>query len=352
MTTMSALEAEPTAQVKRLMHGRDAVEVSGWAHKVNKKFPWTVDLHFQRQKDAGTCGKVDLSECPGNKCLVKALKHFYGRLVNKPTVDIDWGAGIKLTDADCVKYLINLIGDLHQPMHFSPVLSAEHANITVVYRGKEMSMFDMWDREITQTTIKDNPGFWWGGWTHVQRTRVEYETDGHKWQKDGPLEFDRWAEETHTYLCDKIYKNPITGKQIFTELSNGKYHVHEELFQLWKRELLSKMLVAGARTAIVLNSVLHHREGAPGLHGGTAVSGVDEGDEEAPSAQAMTGRHGDPHHATHGTKAIHGLQATGYNICIFLAVGVVFVQVMRSIRGTDSLNQADRAKQQSGGKKI
>ena len=41
------------------------------------------------------------------------MKHFYGRLVGKPDPDasIDWGNGVKLTDADCLKYLINLLGD-------------------------------------------------------------------------------------------------------------------------------------------------------------------------------------------------------------------------------------------------
>merc|ERR1712083_665897 len=116
-------------------------------------------------------------------------------------------------------------------------------------------------------------------------------TDGHKWQKDGPLEFDRWADETVSYLCDHIYKNPLNGKSIFTELSNGKYRVDEELFQLWKRELLSKMLVAGARTAIVLNSVLDHRE-ASNLGGGTAVSEIEGEEEENTAKTSHLGRHG------------------------------------------------------------
>ena len=56
----------------------------------------------------------------------------------------------------------------------------------------------VWDKEITQanfalegaefgrwfvaplcqTVIKNEPHFWWGGWTHVQRTRVELGSQG------------------------------------------------------------------------------------------------------------------------------------------------------------------------------
>merc|ERR1719464_1785737 len=87
MTTMSALETQAVAHVKRLMHGKDAVDVAAWAHKVNKKFPWTVDLHFQKQpaKEPGAkCKSANLTLCKDNRCLVRGLKHFYGRLVNKP----------------------------------------------------------------------------------------------------------------------------------------------------------------------------------------------------------------------------------------------------------------------------
>ena len=35
-----------------------------------------------------------------------------------------------------------------------------------------------------EAVMKDSPGFWWGGWTHVQRTRSEYEKDSARWKND------------------------------------------------------------------------------------------------------------------------------------------------------------------------
>jgi len=345
----SALEGATVAQVKRLMHGRDAVDVAAWAHKVNKKYPWTTELHYQRQP-ADRCSSkelmkkpADLSNCPDNRCLVKGLKHFYGRLVNQQTVDIEWPAGMKLTDADCVKYLINLMGDLHQPMHFA---AAE--NITVLFRGKESTLYDIWDKEITQAVMRDNPGFWWGGWTHVQRTRVEYEKDGAALKEDGVKLLAKWADETANYLCDNIYKNPYTGRQISEELQNGVFRLQENLYELWKREMLSKMLVAGARTAIVLNAILDQRDAA-NLGGGTAVQEIEgEEDDNAPKISEH-GRQGENlQHIGNGVRVTQGIQAAGINLAIFVGVAVVFLQVTRTWQGTAAISQADQAKRGGG----
>jgi len=357
MTAMSALDTTAVAQVKRLMHGRDAVDVAAWAHKVNKKYPWTVELHFQRQP-SGRCSQpsmwkmpVDLTNCPDNRCLVKGLKHFYGRLVGKKYVDINWPSGMKLTDADCVKFLINLVGDLHQPMHLALPEDDAGRNITVLFRGKKMSLFDVWDRELTQTTMHDSPGFWWGGWTHVQRTRVEYEKDGAQWKKEGIVLLERWADETAKYLCQSVYTNPLTGRKLVDDMHNGVYRLDESLYELWKREMLSKMLVAGARTAIVLNSILDHREAA-NLQGGTAVSEIEGEEEEERAKVAVAGRKADAHHAVHGARLAQGATAGLTNLGIFTLVLAVFLQLMRLWQGKDALHEADRAKRLDSGKKI
>mmetsp|Transcript_64722 Transcript_64722/g.192875 ORF Transcript_64722/g.192875 Transcript_64722/m.192875 type:complete len:357 (+) Transcript_64722:3-1073(+) len=356
MTTMSALEGGPVAQVKRLMHGRDAVDVAAWAHKVSKKYPWTVELHYQRQPATRCADKdlskkpADLSYCPDNRCLVKGLKHFYGRLVGKPLLDINWPAGMKLTDADCVKFLINLIGDLHQPLHFGSEQDDLGRNITVLFRGRKTSLYDMWDHEITQTVMRDSPGFWWGGWTHVQRTRVEYEKDGQQWKTDGVKMLERWADETSRYVCESVYRNPLTGRSLLDDVKDGVLRVDENLFEVWKREMLVKILVAGARTAIVLNSILQQRE-AEALQGGTAVSEI-EGEDDEDRKVAVAGRRADAHHAVHSASTTQGLHAVIVNLGIFFVVLIIFLQVMRFWLGKDAVTQADRAKRSDSGKKI
>jgi len=347
MTTMSALQNGPTAQVKRLMGGKDAVDVAAWALKVNKKYPWTNELHFQRQT-AWQCKRAEYAHCPENKCMLKALKQLYGRVVNQLSDEdkIDWGTGVKLTDADCLKYIINLVGDLHQPMHLGFVEGDMGKNISVMFRGKSSTLFDVWDKELTQAVMKDSPGFWWGGWTHVGRTRSEFEMDNARWKTSGVKMFDEWASETLKFACNEVYTNPMTGKRVADEAAGngGVFHLDESLFELWKRAMLSKMLVAGARTAIVLNSILVHR---PDLHGGNGVAGLEGEEDEAAKHAAISRRNGHKHEP--GQTHMEGFQAFGLNCGIFLTVFLIFMYLMRAWTDTSVVEAATKAKMQNSG---
>eukprot|EP00928_Gymnodinium_smaydae_P016853 TRINITY_DN1637_c0_g3_i2.p1 TRINITY_DN1637_c0_g3~~TRINITY_DN1637_c0_g3_i2.p1 ORF type:complete len:405 (-),score=108.20 TRINITY_DN1637_c0_g3_i2:83-1261(-) len=352
MTCMSALQPEATAQVKHLMHGRDASDVAAWAHKVNKKFPWTVALHFQKQPNL-RCNGADLSVCPGNRCLVTAMKYFYNKLTDQPTVDIDWGAGIKLTDADHVKYLINLIGDLHQPLHFVLDSKVDARNLTVTFRGKKTTMFDLWDSQLTQEVMRESPGFWLGGWTNVQRAMPDFVRDSRLWQQNGALEFDRWANESADFLCHNVYRSTFDESDALPAMQAGTFRLSESEYQVWKRAMLTKILEAGYRVAIVLNAVLQHREGKHEMHAGSAVRGVDEaeeGDRDAESLHQVINGHMAKIHP--GGHSVQGFQAFGYNLLIFGAVSVIFLQVMRTWRGKDVVSQADRLKSSGTGKII
>lgn len=348
MTTMSALEIEPTQQVKRLMHGRDAVDVAAWAHKVNTKYPWTTALHFQgqpksrcTQKADGSWhgGGADLSECPGNRCLFSALLHFYGGLTHQDLADIDWG-GLKLTDADRVKYLINLIGDLHQPLHFGPEALDMGRNMSVTFHGSTMTLFEFWDKAIIQETIREAPRFWWGGWTHVERTRIEYDMDSTKWAKDGVKMFNAWADESANFMCEKVYSH-ISDKVD----SNEPFVIGYKLFETWKKEMLSRILVAGARTAIVLNALLKHRP--PGeFTNGTAVKELEDEEDRPKSAKGRKAE------IPIGSTVIHGPRAAGINLGISAVTWLVFLQLMKIFRGAAAVKIQDIVKAQSQGKQI
>ena len=49
MTTMSAIQHGTVHnRMKKLLQGKDAVDVAGWAHLVEAKKPWTAQMHFQK----------------------------------------------------------------------------------------------------------------------------------------------------------------------------------------------------------------------------------------------------------------------------------------------------------------
>ena len=83
MTAMSGIKGPALANLKRMLGGKDAVDVAFWAHKVEKLYP-TSAYHIQPQSE-DNCGQetktVDLSFCDDGMCLVGAMKHFYSRLM-------------------------------------------------------------------------------------------------------------------------------------------------------------------------------------------------------------------------------------------------------------------------------
>lgn len=51
MTAMSAIEKRTVLpKLKRLMVGRDAVDVAGWAHQLDQQYGWPEKLHYQKYK--------------------------------------------------------------------------------------------------------------------------------------------------------------------------------------------------------------------------------------------------------------------------------------------------------------
>eukprot|EP00386_Alphamonas_edax_P008732 GDKI01028428.1.p1 GENE.GDKI01028428.1~~GDKI01028428.1.p1 ORF type:complete len:270 (-),score=76.60 GDKI01028428.1:200-1009(-) len=215
MTAMSALKGKALQQVKRLMGGKDVVDISDWAHKVNKLYPWTEKLHFQPQTEWGC--KLDFNNCPANVCLVNALKHFYGRLTNKKvgeTANLKYPEDMKLTDADALKFLISLIADMHQPMHLGFATDDCGREFNATYRGQPSSLYEIFDTKLVQTSVTERPGFWYGGWTHVNAVKQLFETEKAEWQSKDHEMFDKWAEENVQTACTKIYKDPSSNERI------------------------------------------------------------------------------------------------------------------------------------------
>jgi len=298
-TVASAMDQAAIKQVKRLLDGQDASDVAGWGHQVDDTYPGMERLHFQIHNDKTQpfCGPLESREpvCEDGICLLVAIKHFYGRILKAegrktdfPAIDYNKAAkGVKFSDADAVKMLINLLGDLHQPMHVGYLSDNTGRDVEVRFRGKNMSLYAFWDTGISEVIRQDEANFWLGGWTHVGRIREEFEKDTAEWKKLGAHKmFDKWAAETVAFACKTAYTLPQSGKKLAgpdsqvqsapVEISNAAYATYREAF-------LRQVLLAGERTAVVLNDILDAK-GAASLHQGTAVK--TKADAEAAKQKA------------------------------------------------------------------
>lgn len=283
-TAASAMDHEATKQVKRLLGGQDASDVAGWGHQVDDTFPGTARLHFQVHDDSAQpfCGPAEsrTAKCEDGICLVTAIKHFYGKVladegrrIDYPSIDYSKVAkGIKFSDADAVKMLINLLGDLHQPMHVGYAGDDNGRKVQVNFQGKQMSLYDLWDKGISEVVRSQESSFWLGGWTHIRAISGEFEKDKELWKKDGPFKsFERWNAEMVSFACEKAYAHPVTGKKLAgPDAEHGPAAIDDAAYQVWREAWLRQILIAGERTAIVLNDILD-AGGASKLQEGTQV---------------------------------------------------------------------------------
>lgn len=253
MTIMSDIKGKTLNQLKKLLGGHDAVDVSGWAHKADDKYPWASKLHFQEQDKNDDCSRTDFEyDCSDNMCLVPAIKHFYGHVHGTITTKINFPGDVTFTDADSVKFLINLISDMHQPLHMSNV---EWRNTRVKWKDSKQSLFTFWDDSLTQAAMEDEGSAWYSEWTVIAAVRSRYEDEKKAFQDEGfEALLKKWAQENAQKACEYFGELKDAGDKD----SDGDYVISQELYSRWKKEMMrSRILMAGARIAIVLESLLH-----------------------------------------------------------------------------------------------
>ncbi|KAK9171572.1 S1/P1 Nuclease family protein [Cryptosporidium meleagridis] len=276
MTTISGLQNNFSQKLRRLMNGKDIVDISGWGERVSKKHPSTLPFHFQGQSKGdyfkngeliGNDFKKKFILKPDNNCkhtghcLVPMIKHLYYRLIgDNSKFEINYPEGIQLTDSDSMKFLINLIGDLHQPMHFGFIEDGFGREIkgmmSINGTNEQLSLFEIWESGIARKLKTEKPQFWFGGWTHILAIRDIFDKELLLWKERGIEMIDDWARENFEIMTNEIYFHPISKKPII-----DNFNVDVTLEFAWLEIFRSRILIAGARLSIVLNDILKLREG-------------------------------------------------------------------------------------------
>jgi len=283
-TAASGMDQEAIKNVKRLLDGQDVSDVAAWGHQADDTFPGLARLHFQVHDSSVQphCGnfKEAVPSCKDDICLLQAIKHFYGKVLKDegrsivyPEIDYEKvEKGIKFTDADSVKMLINLMGDLHQPLHVGYSSDDNGHEVQVKFNGKQMSLYEFWDKAISEEVRTKESGFWYGGWTHIRAVQSEFEKDKELWKKGSGYAFDAWLEDTMAFACKTAYVLPSTGKKLVGEgAPTQPIEISAADYRQWKEGWLRQILLAGARTAIVLNDILDVKAAAK-LKTGSAVN--------------------------------------------------------------------------------
>jgi hypothetical protein len=268
------LKGKRKDQVRALLHG-DLLDFADWEKKMTNRHPETNVLHFHHQEPEWNCmstlGDQEHLRCDHENSADKgslfcALAFFFEHFVhdallrefpqprepiNTPShlPTLEKVTSMELTPAHYLRWLVVLIGDLHQPLHWLK----QHdygRGITVVYKDRHYKLLEFWEDELPKH-LPDIPD--------VKRLQDQYEEREHAWGHKLPTElFRHWATETAEVVCSQVYQHMEVNHADGTRKIDDPYHLDDEVLQRWAKIASDFTTLAGERLAFVLLDILEH----------------------------------------------------------------------------------------------
>ena len=68
----------------------------------------------------------------------------------------------------------------------------------------------------------------------------------------------RWSKETATYACLNVYRDPVS-KRLLSSQEPFAIPYHD--LEVWRNQVLMRILTAGARVAVLINAIVENQEG-------------------------------------------------------------------------------------------
>jgi hypothetical protein len=234
------LTPKTRAQIVELLHRETLADVASWADEYRASHPETAKWHFvDIPKDA----KFDRSrDCPvpetdrkspWRDCVTDRILFFEGRLGDTSLSPAE--------RAVALKFLVHLIGDIHQPFH---ALGDDRGGngISVTFLGSGMcgsfkcNLHSVWDDSMIEAE----------GLSEKKYTdKLLKEIKDNNWERLAGGEPTTWANISHHYAVDAM-------------LPNGAFITHEYVAEESKI-VDAELALGGLRLAHVLNRIL----GAP-----------------------------------------------------------------------------------------
>jgi hypothetical protein len=132
-----------------------------------------------------------------------------------------------------LKFLVHLVGDVHQPLHVGHAEDRGGNSIQVSWRGRDTNLHSLWDGDVVEY-----PGFTFtemaAAYDHAEPSQIK------QWQKD---DVTTWLFESYQF-CTPIYASAA---------ANPKFTY--QFYPSFGPTAEQQMLKAGIRLAGVLNEV-------------------------------------------------------------------------------------------------
>jgi hypothetical protein len=232
------LTPEAKAQIAELLHGQSIADVASWADDYRNDHPETAPWHyvdipksaasFDRQRDCPPSAQNPTS--PWRDCLTDRILYFEGRLGDTTLSAAD--------RAMALKFVVHLIGDIHQPFHALGDDRGGNA-VHVTFMGSRQcgtsvcNLHGIWDESIL-----DNEGL--NDKKYVAKLLAEIKENN--WERLQGGEPTSWANVSHHYAVEAYAPD---GAVLTREYATAEEKVVD-----------AELALGGLRLAHVLNRIL------------------------------------------------------------------------------------------------
>ncbi|MCH7700354.1 MAG: S1/P1 nuclease [Planctomycetes bacterium] len=169
--------------------------------KANRKWDWARSLHYANVKPGGDSFDLD-RDCPETACVVSAIERFSRVLISAGPVRPNPPTREERVQA--LKFLIHLVGDLHQPLHVSRARDKGGNDIKVEFFNNRTNLHSLWDSGLLRHTKKP-----WREYANELRAQVKGVKTRYP-RTDGKV--TEWATASYRLALSHAYAIPKDGK--------------------------------------------------------------------------------------------------------------------------------------------
>jgi len=256
-------------RIRHMLGNEDLDGATAYGHlHYNVRIPSTVELHLQPMRPDGSCTLGTARKLPKNQmdeyrpcnngddnhCLLAAMHFFFYRFAHHELLDYQSHiftppknkipelkkiTHLDMEDSSVLKWLLTLVADLHQPLHFGNIGDREGKDIKVDHEGRVVNLWEFWEKDLPDS-FQDSQNL-----EKVEHVPTSPDTF-----------FSEWASESQQLACD-IY----ASLEITPQSPKGKtYTITPELHEKWRKIMVTQLQRAAERTAMLLVNILEHKK--------------------------------------------------------------------------------------------
>lgn len=238
------LEPSVKTKLRAFCRSPSLAFLSNWADVIRDDHPETAPWHYVNvDPDSDAFDRT--RDVPPQGCVVDRIEHFRAVLADETAEPAE--------RLDALRWLVHLVGDLHQPLHVSREEDRGGNSIRVTYRGSETNLHSFWDTDLIELQNLSA-----GDYARELRDEITDE-DVKAWQRGTPAD---WATESWRLAREFAYCD-ADGHEVTTGDRLGRRYVTTRT-PVVDRQLRR----AGVRLAWIINQALAEKPAESPQEGG------------------------------------------------------------------------------------